>query len=135
MVQSEQEELQRLFSDLRFAVEASLCRLANATVEAPQDVTTLKDLTIDSVREHTYDFGSLASSPTLQPFVLESNDPIPENPFQEAVNNGDRRVSTTSAASAASNASATSAVSEHLLTFEEQLDQLKKTNESTNSNV
>lgn len=127
MVQSEQEELQRLFSDLRFAVEASLCRLANATVEAPQDVTTLKDLTIDSVREHTYDFGSLASSPTLQPFVLESDhDPIPENPFQEAVNNGDRRVSTTSAASAASNASATSAVSEHLLTFEEQLDQLKK---------
>jgi len=27
--------------------------------------------------------------PTLQPFVLESNDPIPENPFQEVVCPGD----------------------------------------------
>lgn len=123
VVQTEQEELQRLFSDLRLAVEASLCRLANATVEAPQDVSTLKDFTMDSVPEHTYDFGTLASSPTLQPLVVESNDPIPENPFQEAY--VDRRVSTTSGASNAS-AMSMSVASEHLLTFEEKLEQLQK---------
>eukprot|EP00435_Cladocopium_sp_Y103_P023397 s667_g5.t1 len=137
VVQTEREELQRLFFAHRFAVEASLQRLADA--ELGEIVSADQELTLATVPEPR-DFGSMISSPTLQPYVLETSDPTPENPFKDIKEVHDSktpktRVSTTSANSGHSVVSAHSVQSAAMFTFEVEEERRETSQPDSNADT
>lgn len=150
MVQTEREELQRLFFAHRFAVEASLQRLADAELgvrerherelqRGEEIVSADQELTLATVPEPR-DFGSMISSPTLQPYVLETSDPTPENPFKDIKEVHDSktpktRVSTTSANSGHSVVSAHSVQSAAMFTFEVEEERRETSQPDSNADT